>query len=87
MFADRRKGDRVMAVLLIAVLSLGTPRSKVYIQSATKDTSTSNRTQKFVKMFTTASHYVPCRPSSNPFLISIKIRFNTINKTARKPSL
>jgi len=45
-----------MAVFLIAGLSLGTPRSKVYIQSASKDTSTSNRTQKFIKIFTTASH-------------------------------
>jgi hypothetical protein len=53
---DRRKEDRVIAVFLTAVLSLGTPRSKVYIPSASKDTSTSNRTQKFIKMFTTARH-------------------------------
>jgi hypothetical protein len=45
-----------MAVFLTAVLSLGTPRSKFYIQSASKDMSTSNKTQKFIKIFTTASH-------------------------------
>lgn len=45
-----------MAVFLAAGLSLGTPSSKVYIQSATKNTPTFNRTQKFIKMFTTASH-------------------------------
>jgi hypothetical protein len=45
-----------MAVFLPAVLSLGPPRSQVYIQTAGKDMSTSNRTQKFIKMFTTASH-------------------------------
>jgi len=45
-----------MAVFLTAGLGLGTPCSKVYIQSASKDKSTFNRTQKFIEMFTTAGH-------------------------------